>query len=144
MLGLAMGSLGSGPALLTAYLAGVGGNLAGLLVHSSAHKGLGASGMVMGALGLLTVHSCAFLKAGVTAQQLVIRAFLGGILLLVLLGLNPDTDVIAHVGGFVSGALLGLGLLCLPEKAIENAWVNRLSLLLCGGLVLGTWWLALR
>lgn len=144
LLGLAMGSLGSGPALLTAYLAGVGGNLAGLLIHAPAHRGLGASGMVMGALGLLTVHSFAFLKAGITAQQLVIRAFLGGVLLLILLGLNPDTDVVAHVGGFVSGCLLGLGLTLLPGTVLENAWVNRLCVLLCGGLVLGTWWLALR
>ena len=98
----------------------------------------------MGSLGLLTVHSFGFVRAGTTAQQLVIRALLGGVLLLILLGLNPDTDVVAHVGGFVSGCLLGLGLTFVPTAVLENAWVNRICVLLCGGLVLATWWLALR
>src|SRR5205085_5182165 len=53
LLGLAMGSFGSGIGLLAAYLSGVIGNLAGLFVYSGAHHSVGASGMIFGALGLL-------------------------------------------------------------------------------------------
>ena len=144
LLGLAMGSFGSGPALLGAYLAGVGGNLAGLLLYSTSHRSLGASGMVMGALGLVTVQSFAYLRAGITPRQVLVRAILGGILLLVLLGMNPETDLVAHLGGFVCGCLLGLVLAGLPGSLLENSWVNRLSVLSCGALVVLTWWLALR
>ena len=144
LLGLAMGSFGSGPALLGAYLAGVGGNLAGLLLYSTSHRSLGASGMVMGALGLVTVQSFAYLRAGITPRQVLVRAILGGILLLVLLGMNPETDLVAHLGGFVCGCLLGLVLALVPGSLLENSWVNRLTVLLCGALVVLTWWLALR
>ena len=56
LLGLAMGHYGTGLALLAAYLAGAGGNVAGWLFNPKAHS-LGASGMVMGALGLLAAYS---------------------------------------------------------------------------------------
>ena len=62
--GLVMGRYGPGVGLLAVYLAGVGGNLAAWLVYGESHRGLGASGMVMGALGLLTVQSVALLKQG--------------------------------------------------------------------------------
>ena len=56
-LGFAMGSFGPGIALLAAFLAGAGGNLVDYWFYPSTHRGLGASGMVMGSLGLLTVYS---------------------------------------------------------------------------------------
>src|ERR1035437_10950698 len=60
-LGLVMGRYGPGVGLLAAYLAGVGGNLAAWLVYGENHRGLGASGVVMGALGLLTIQSVSLL-----------------------------------------------------------------------------------
>ena len=59
LLGLTMASYGTGAGLLVAYLAGAGGNLMVWLVSPSAHLSLGASGMVMGALGLLAAHTLA-------------------------------------------------------------------------------------
>ncbi len=144
LLGLAMGGLGPGLALLAAYLAGAAGNLAGLFLYPEPHRGLGASGMVMGALGLLTAQSLTLWRAGATARQLVVRGLLGGFLLLVLLGLNPDADVIAHVAGFIAGLFLGGVIALLPFAWTQKNWVNRLAELLCGGLVIWTWWLALR
>src|SRR5204863_5915804 len=55
--GLAMGRYGPACALLAAYLAGAAGNVAGLFFHSDLRPGLGASGMVMGGFGLLTIQS---------------------------------------------------------------------------------------
>ena len=143
LLGLAMGAFGAGPALLAAFLAGVGGNIAGLVIYSEIHRSLGASGMVMGALGLLTAHSLWHFRSTVTTKQLAGRGLLGGILLLVLLGLNPDSDVIAHVGGFVAGVMLGSILSWLPPELLHKPSINRLSELFCCGLVVLTWWLAL-
>ena len=143
LLGLAMGSFGVGFGVLGSYLAGVGGNVAGLLLYPESHRGLGASGMVMGALGLLTAQSLAALRGGVSARQVILRAFMGGLLLLVLWGFNPTTDVIAHVGGFLTGILLGGLLALLPAKWIQAKTTNRAAALICAALVIWTWWLAL-
>jgi rhomboid protease GluP len=144
MLGLAMGSYGAGLGLLGAYLAGAGGNVAGLLVYGPQHRGLGASGMVMGALGMLTVQWFGLARAGAQANRLVARGVFAGVSLLVLWGLNPTSDVVAHVGGFCSGALLGGGLIWMPDKARQSEAVNRAAEFICGGLALLTWWLAVR
>ena len=84
------------------------------------------------------------MRAGAQARQVLVRGFGGGVLLLILFGTNPDTDVLAHVAGFVSGCLLGGLLQLLPAKALHSAWANRLAALACGGLVVLTWVLALR
>jgi membrane associated rhomboid family serine protease len=144
LLGLAMGAFGSGNALLGAYLAGAAGNLAGLLFYGNNHRGLGASGMIMGALGLLTVHSLVWWRTEGKPRHLLARGLIGGVLLLVLLGTNPDSDITAHVAGFLSGCLIGSMLALLPERLAQAAWFNRSAELLCGALVLATWWLALR
>jgi rhomboid protease GluP len=143
LIGMAMGSYGPGKALLASYLAGVGGNLAGLLFLEQSHRGLGASGMVLGALGLLTVPSFRFWGAEGGHRQRVGRAVAAGLLLLALLGLNPQTDVVAHVGGFVWGALMGLGLAFFPGRAMHHLWLDRSAGGLCLGIVLVTWWRAL-
>jgi membrane associated rhomboid family serine protease len=144
LLGLAMGSYGAGVGLLAAYLAGAGGNVAGWILYGADHRGLGASGMVMGALGLLTVQWLALLREGAQAHRLAARGVLAGILLLVLWGMNPASDVIAHVGGFCTGALLGAGMIWVPEKTRDSLAVNRSAELVCGGLALFSWWLAVR
>lgn len=59
---LVMGRYGPGVGLLAAFLAGVGGNLTIWWVYGGQPRGLGASGVVMGARGLLVVQSLAFLK----------------------------------------------------------------------------------
>ncbi len=144
LLGLAMGSYGAGVALLAAYLAGAGGNVAGLILYGDDHRGLGASGLVMGALGLLTVQWLALAREGGQAKRLMARGVFAGLMLLVLWGLNPASDVVAHVGGFVTGALLGAAMIRLPETARQSATVNRVAEFLCGGAAVLTWWLALR
>ena len=146
LLGLAMGTLGAGLGMLGAYLAGVCGNVAGLLVYANPHRGLGASGMVLGALGLLTAQSIVFWRAGGAGKPLVVRGLLGGLLLLVLLGLspNPQTDVVAHVTGFLGGLVLGAVIVGLPVRWRQSRWIHRGAVLGCIGAVLFTWWLALR
>ena len=56
-LGFAMGRYGTGTGVLAAFLAGAGGNVAAWLASLEQHRNLGASGMVMGSLGLLAAQS---------------------------------------------------------------------------------------
>jgi rhomboid protease GluP len=141
LVGLAMGAYGPGLGLLATYFAGVGGNLAGLMVYSEPHQSLGASGIVMGALGAITVQSVG--PTGRATRDIILRALCGGFLLLVLLGLSPDprTDIIAHVGGFGSGALLGLGLALNRDRVRPT--VDHVALGLFAVLIVTTWAFAL-
>ena len=123
-IGLVMGRYGPGVGLLAAYLAGVGGNLATWWVYGEQHRGLGASGVVMGALGLLVVQSVAFLKQRNprTLRLFAVGLFVG-ILLFVMLGVSPEADVVAHLGGFITGLLLGL-LLAVTPRFTHHSRVN--------------------
>jgi len=146
LVGLATGAFGPGLGLLLPYLAGAAGNLAGLFVYPATHRGLGASGMVMGALGLLAAQWLALLKHGLTAKDLAVRGVLSGCLLLMLLGFNPDrnVDVLAHVVGFAAGLALGAALAFGPPTKQQSARLNHIALVLFIGVVLVSWWLALR
>ena len=142
LLGLAMGRCGTGTGLLAAYLAGVGGNLAALL-FSARHTSLGASGMVMGGLGLLAIRSAWARRQSPRLAKYILSGFCGGIMLFVLLGLTPGTDVLAHSGGFVCGLLLG-GLLTIAPALTQKPIPNLLSGLIFLCLVVWPWLLALR
>lgn len=141
LLGLAMGRFGSGCALLAAYLAGAAGNAAGLLVYPGPHYGLGASGMVMGGLGLLAAQSLALLRQGVAARKYVVRALGAGGLLFALFGLDPNTDVVAHLGGFLAGLGLGSVLSALPNRWRGRRLEGWAAAIFCG-LLIGTGWMA--
>ncbi len=115
-LGLAMGRYGAGWAGLAALFAGALGNAAGLVFHPDPYRGLGASGMVMGALGLLTVQSLGVWRHPRAAWRSILAGVVAGGLLFVLLGLSPRSDVVAHAGGYLGGLLGGLGLNFLPAR----------------------------
>ena len=146
LLGLAMGAYGMGIGLMTTFLAGAGGNLAGLLFYPERHQGLGASGMIMGALGLLAAQWLTLLRHRLTPRQLALRGMLSGCLLLVLLGFSPDrnVDVLAHVAGFVTGLGLGILLAFCPARFRQSLLLDRTAFVLCFALASATWWLALR
>ncbi len=143
LLGLAMGRFGTGAGLLAAYLAGVGGNLLVWLLAVEPHFSLGASGMVMGCLGLLAVQSFALWRQTPHGIKYLLSGIFAGIMLFVLFGVSPGTDVLAHLGGFLSGLILGtVGALIpnLPRRPALN--------LVCGFtfavLVVVPWYFALR
>ncbi|MEI6781681.1 MAG: rhomboid family intramembrane serine protease [Verrucomicrobiota bacterium] len=143
LLGLTMGHYGTGAGLLAAYLAGAGGNLLAGLITIQPHRSLGASGMVMGSLGLLAVQSISLWRQTPHATKFILSGICGGVMLFVLLALTPGTDVMAHFGGFASGVLLGALLSLMPEVA-HKPGVNLLCGLLFTLLVILPWWLALR
>jgi rhomboid protease GluP len=142
-LGLVMGRYGPGVGVLAAYLAGVGGNLFAWWVYGQNHLSLGASGVVTGALGLLAVQSVTLLKRpNVNTFRLFAAGITGGLLLFVLLGFGPESDVVAHAGGFITGLVLGVPLALAP-KFVHRPWLNLAAMILFTILVVVPWWLAL-
>jgi membrane associated rhomboid family serine protease len=146
LLGLAMGRYGVGVGLLAAYLAGAAGNVASLFFNSGPFYGLGASGMVMGALGLLAAQSLAAGKHDRQPLKYLLGGIAAGIMLFILFGLSPSPgiDVMAHLGGFLTGLLLGAGLAFTPISVWKNSRINLLAGLTFTAMVVITWRLALN
>lgn len=144
LLGLAMARYGAGVAVLAAFLAGVLGNFAGVMIYPLDHAGLGASGMVMGALGLISGQALAPRGGGMRPGRFLPRAVAAGVLILVLIGFSPEADVIAHVGGFVAGAAMGVALGRIRHAALQRLAPNLAAGLVFAALVIASWWLAAR
>lgn len=143
LLGLAMGRYGTGVGLLAAFLAGAGGNVTTWMLYSGVHRSLGASGMVMGCLGLLAAQSVSLWREHPRGPKYVLTGIVGGVMMFVLLGLSPGTDVMAHFGGFASGVILGAMLAPVPRLTKSSAG-NVFAGIVFTSLVILTWWLALR
>jgi membrane associated rhomboid family serine protease len=139
LLGLVMARYGPGVALLAAFLAGAAGNGASLLIHSDASQSLGASGMVTGALGMLSVHSFSLWRKYRAARGLMARGAAAGFLILVLIGFGPGSDIAAHLGGFLAGAVIGLALNAAPPALWQGGWVNVAGALALAALVTLAW-----
>ncbi|MDB6058766.1 MAG: Rhomboid family protein [Verrucomicrobiales bacterium] len=142
LLGFAMARFGPGPAVLATYVAGVLGNVAGLYLYHGEHRSLGASGMVMAALGILAVQSFALWHKDHSARQLVARAFFAAVLILILIGTSPESDIVAHFGGFFAGAIFGYALSWLDPKRLKTFAVNFFCICITMALVAITWWKA--
>ncbi|MEI7731909.1 MAG: rhomboid family intramembrane serine protease [Verrucomicrobiota bacterium] len=143
LLGVAMGIYGAGPALLGSLLAGAMGNGLGLLLHDGTYRSLGASGMVMGSLGLLAAHSWLHNRE-LGGLKLAVRGLMGGVFILLLLGMDPRSDVVVHVGGFVGGILSGLLWVATPNRWRQKYATDWGTVLVCLVLLLVAWGFALR
>ena len=62
-----------------------------------------------------------------------------GFLILVLTGFGPGSDVAAHLGGFVAGALVGIGLNTVRPVRLQRRTANVLAALALAGLVTAAW-----
>jgi membrane associated rhomboid family serine protease len=144
LLGLAMGRYGTGTGLLAAWLAGAAGNIASLFFNVKPFVGLGASGMVMGGLGLLAASSLLPGEHRSRSRKHFLIGLAAGTMLFILYGLAPGTDLAAHFGGFVAGVLLGTLLTSLPGPYIHKSLVNFTCGLLVAAMVAITWWIALK
>jgi rhomboid protease GluP len=144
ILGLAMARFGAGVTLLATYFCGAFGNVLGLVLYSKPYFGIGASGMMMGALGMLCIHGFGLWRKNPKAARYVFSGVLAGILLFVLFGLSMNSDIIAHVGGFFAGLVFGAVLSVVPESKLAKNSVNWVALVLLGSLLVCTWAIALR
>jgi rhomboid protease GluP len=139
-LGLAMGRFGAGHALLASLLAGIAGNLLGLGLRGPGYVGLGASGVVMGAMGMVVAQAVGWWRVSRHASRLVAMGLGAGVSLFLLVGMDPRADVLAHVGGFVAGLAAG-------AAATWWSWerFQRAALAVYVALAAGSWaWALLR
>lgn len=156
---LAGRQLAVGTAWVLIVLGAAMANLLEGLLGSPAHRAVGASTAVFAALGLIAAHS--WRERYALPQRWVRRwgPLVAGIILLGWLGsgggdistpFSPvdasggKTDLVAHAGGFVIGALLGAAA-AMPnvKRALERVpqWLSGAIAL---GCVCGAWGMALR
>jgi len=139
LLGVAMGRFGSGLTLLTTTVCGLSANLLTLLWRDDRVSGLGASGVVMAALGLLAADATMQYWRRKQPPRLIAEGIVGGLMLFVLVGVSPTSDVAAHAAGFFSGLLLGLPLARLPLTIIHRPKWNLLAGFAYGLLLTLAW-----
>jgi rhomboid protease GluP len=137
--------LRSGPAWLLLLAAGAFGNLVNAWLQNPAHRAVGASTAVFGAVGLLAAISMVRYRHHLRPRRrwtLPVAAALG---LLAMLGAGGEnTDLGAHLFGFLFGLPLGFGAELAVERWGRPGWrANALLALTAIGLVAGAWWAAL-
>ncbi len=98
---------GPGVGLWLILLSGAGGNLVNAWLRGPGYSGVGASTAVFGAVGILAGSQLARYRRPGIGRGRALVPVAAGLGLLLLLGANPETDVLAHAFGFLAG--LGLG-----------------------------------
>ena len=141
---LAARAMGSGVAWLAILIAAMMGNGLDALWMPEEQQSIGASTAVFAALGILSAYAWTLESATNLRWAKRLGPLIAGVILLGLLGAGGEsTDVVAHVTGFVSGCLLGVGLGKIPEQRFES----RILQLATGAFTLatlaGAWLLAL-
>jgi membrane associated rhomboid family serine protease len=131
-LGLAMGRYGPGTALSLSLLAGTAANIPGVLLREPTARALGASGVVMAALGLLAGHAVVWWRISRHASRPVWISLGAGGFLFLSLGVNPASDVLAHAGGFFGGILLGALAAWFRWGRYEKLWALAYAVLTVG------------
>jgi len=142
LIGLSMGRYGAGLGLLGPWLAGALANLAALFLYGADYRSLGASGMVLAALGLLTASGMSEVLRHRPGWKSLFATLSAGLMLFVLTGSNPTSDLVVHLGGFGFGLGVGAAL----EPLVAGRRRSRLqpvalALVLAG--TCGAWLLAL-
>lgn len=138
-LGIAIPRYGIGLTFLVSLISGAAGNLTGLWLHAADYRGLGASGSVMGLLGLLAMQAWPGWIARSEWVRALLSTFGGGACVLLIIGMDPHADVIAHVGGFLAGSVFGGFLSWAPARTLNSKLWNRSCLSLCLLLTLACW-----
>jgi len=136
--------LGSGVAWLAILLAAATGNTLNTLLLESTHRAVGASTAVFAALGLLA----GYVWRGKLVRQdhwpYRVGPIVGGFALLMYTGTgNENTDVGAHLMGFLSGLASGM-LLASARERLQNPRLQLACGLLAIAIVIAAWIAALH
>lgn len=116
LLGLAMGRYGPGIALGGSLAAGALANALGAWIRPEPYVGLGASGVVMAALGMLAANLFGLWRTRRAAARWVLPTLGAASVLFVQVGTSPKGDVVVHTLGFLAGV---------PAGAMAAVWPRR-------------------
>jgi len=141
-LGLAMARFGAGAALLGSLAAGALANRTAMALRPEPYIGLGASGLVMGALGMIAAQSLRLWRTGRRGTRLILTGMGAGVLVFILTGTREESDVLAHLCGFLYGLLFGGLASLIPAR--RQAWSNAAAGWIFLLLTLGTLAMAFR
>lgn len=141
---LAGGLVGPGVAWLTILVSAAFANTLNVLLLEEGHRAIGASTAVFAALGLVSGYVW---RSKLMAQERWawrLGPIVGGLALLAYTGTGgPDTDVGAHLAGFVCGFVSGT-LVTRFTRFYANGRFQLISGLLALGLVCVAWIIALQ
>jgi membrane associated rhomboid family serine protease len=132
LFGGAVGAVcGSGVGWLMILTCGILGNLMNALAYANGHLSVGASTAVFGAVGILcALQAVDAVRTGKGWQRMVV-VFGAGVALLAFLGTSEQSDLGAHLFGFLSGVLTG---------GAYRLWIKHLpgrrGQVLCGTIAL--------
>ncbi len=137
---------GTGVGWLAVLLSASLGNVVNSWLQSPAHRSIGASTAVFAALGMLVAYTWrrGFLRD--TPWRSRIAPIVAGLGLLAFTGTaGENTDLGAHLFGFVAGVVLGLGIAhVVPISWLKSASVQRVCAALAAVLLAAAWVVGLR
>jgi len=135
--------LGSGLAWSLLLSAGVLGNLVNAFVQEPGHSSIGASTAVFGAVGILA--SLSLVRYHHQLQRRWPLPVAAALALLAILGTEgKNTDLGAHLFGFVYGSFLGLITeYLIGRRGRPGPLLNALLALISVATVVGAWWAAI-
>ena len=136
--------LGSGLAWSLLLASGALGNLINAWVQSPVHRSVGASTAVFGAVGILAAIS--MMRYRQQQQRRWFIAVAAGLALLAILGTEgKQTDLGAHLFGFVAGVLSGMAAEFVVGKyGRPGVVLNSLLAFMSVALVVTAWWAAIK
>jgi membrane associated rhomboid family serine protease len=138
------GALGTGVGLWVMLLAGALGNAADALLRSAPYSSVGASTSIFGGIGALAAIQFVRRRDGIAISRWRMWAPVGaGLALLGFLGTSPESDILAHLFGFVAG--MALAFPAMRAIAVRDSGVIQAALSVAAlALVIGCWLRALR
>jgi rhomboid protease GluP len=135
--------LGSGVAWLAIVLAAASGNALNTLLLDSAHRSIGASTAVFAALGLIAGYVWSGKLMSQDRWSNRYGPIVGGLALLMYTGTGgPNTDIGAHLFGFIGGFAAGL-ILIRAGTAPKDSRSQLIAGAIAFGLIFFSWGIAL-
>jgi rhomboid protease GluP len=117
--------LGSGVAWASIVASAAAGNLLDSILMPMTHTAVGASTAVFATLGLVSAYSWRMQMSVRMKWAHRLGPLIGGVVMLGLIGAGGEnTDVLAHLTGFVCGVVLGVLYSRVHPRLFANTWLQ--------------------